>query len=78
MCAKIPSVTRAFNLPFFKARSCDGDPPTAWLGIDVDWPLKQQILGTQITYTCPFMTKTNTEELAGSHKQLYYRDRLVT
>ncbi len=50
---------------FFSARSCQDDPPTAWLGIDMDWPLKARILGTIITYNCPFRTKTNLEELAG-------------
>jgi hypothetical protein len=31
----------------------------------MDWPLKARILGTIITYNCPFRTKTNLEELAG-------------
>ncbi len=47
------------------ARSCVDDPPNAWLGIDMDWPLKKKILGTVVTYNCPFRTKTNLEELAG-------------
>jgi hypothetical protein len=48
------------------ARPCVEDPPTAWLGVDMDWPLKQRILGTTITYSCPFKTKTNLEELSGN------------
>ena len=47
------------------ARICPDDPPSAWLGIDMDWPLRKKTLGTTVTYICPFMTKTNLEELAG-------------
>ena len=54
------------KLKLFKpARSCIDDPPMAWLGIDMDWPLKKKVLGTIVTYNCPFRTKTNLEELAG-------------
>jgi hypothetical protein len=51
---------------FAKARECSDQPPAPWLGIDMDWPLKKQTLGTVVTYNCPYMTKTNEEELAGT------------
>jgi len=50
----------------FVARLCPADPPSPWLGIDMDWPLKKKTLGTTVSYTCPFMTKTNDEELLGN------------
>jgi hypothetical protein len=49
----------------FSARLCPDPPPLPWLGIDMDWPLKQQILGTVVAYSCPFRSKTNLEELTG-------------
>jgi hypothetical protein len=49
----------------YTARKCSNGPPSAWLGIDMDWPLNNRNLGALVTYTCPFMTKTNIEELAG-------------
>ena len=47
------------------ARACTEDPPLAWMGIEMDWPLKKRILGSVVSYTCPFKTKTNLEELTG-------------
>ena len=50
----------------FTARVCTDDPPAPWMGIDMDWPLKKRILGTTISYTCPWRMKTNLEELSGN------------
>jgi hypothetical protein len=65
---KCKTYTNYFSHLFdiLSARKCTGSPPVAWVGIDMDWPLSSQIMGTRISYTCPFMTKTNEEELSGN------------
>ena len=49
------------------ARTCPDSPPAPWLGIDMDWPLETNTLGTVVTYNCPFMKKTNVEGLIGNY-----------
>jgi hypothetical protein len=57
----------------YKARQCTNLPPSPWLGIDMDWPLKKQTLGTIVTYNCPIMTKTNKEELASTYYRQFHQ-----
>jgi len=66
MCTLLQNYKCIFFL-IYKARQCTDPPPSPWLGIDMDWPLKKQTLGTIVTYNCPFMTKTNKEELASTY-----------
>lgn len=56
----------AFSIVVFSARLCDYEPPQPFLGMDLLWPKKANILGSQVTYQCGYRTGTQTQKLKGS------------
>lgn len=58
-------IIRNICLLSISVRSCASEPVEPYLGIEVDWPKKSYISGTQITYTCPYKKMTNQRYISG-------------